>query len=135
MTNENTETGWTALLSIYGSSTPVTSDLASLPHPFDRTPEGARRIDALSPYRQLLPGAPRPAFLIMSGATDYTIPLWVGGKFVAAARAANKDAPPVLWRIDWTGGHNAGRDYAAEDADLMSFMFWRLGHPGFQPRN
>ena len=99
------------------------------------TPEGARRIDALSPYRQLLPGAPRPALLVMSGATDYTIPLWVGGKFVAAARAANKDAPPVLWRIDWTGGHNAGRDYAAEDADLMSFMFWRLGHPGFQPHN
>lgn len=99
------------------------------------TPEGAGRIDALSPYRQLLPGVPRPALLVMSGATDYTIPLWVGGKFVAAARAANTDAPPVLWRIDWTGGHNAGRDYAAEDADLMSFMFWRLGHPGFQPHN
>ena len=101
------------------------------PHP----PEGARRIDALSPYRQLLPGAPRPAFLIVSGATDYTIPLWVGGKFVAAARTVNNDGPPVLWRIDWTGGHNAGRDYAEEDADLMSFMFWRLGHPAFQPRN
>ncbi len=100
-----------------------------------QTPEGARRIDALSPYRQLLPGGPRPAFLVMSGATDYTIPLWVGGKFVAAARAANKGAPPVLWRIHWTGGHNAGRDYTAEDADMMSFMFWRLGHPGFQPRN
>ena len=99
------------------------------------TAEGARRIDALSPYRQLLPGAPRPALLVMSGATDYTIPLWIGGKFVAAARAANPDAPPVLWRIDWTGGHNAGRDYAAEDADLMAFMFWRLGHADFQPRN
>ena len=97
------------------------------------TPEGARRIDALSPYRQLLPGAKRPAFLLMSGATDYTIPLWVGGKFVAAARAANPKAPPLVWRIDWTGGHNVGRDYAAEDADLMAFMFWQLGHPDFQP--
>ena len=96
------------------------------------TPEGARRIDALSPYRQLLPGAKRPAFLLMSGATDYTIPLWVGGKFLAAARAANPKAPPLLWRIDWTGGHNVGRDYAAEDADLMAFMFWQLGHPDFQ---
>lgn len=99
-----------------------------------QTAEGARRIDALSPYRQLIPAAPRPALLIMSGATDYTIPLWVGGKFVAAARAANSGAPPVLWRVDWTGGHNSGRDYTAEDADLMAFMFWRLGHPEFQPR-
>lgn len=99
-----------------------------------QTAEGMRRIDALSPYRQLLPGAPRPAILIMSGATDYTIPLWIGGKFVAAAHATHSTAAPILWRIDWTGGHNAGRDYAAEDADLMSFMFWRLGHPDFQPR-
>ncbi|HET9428878.1 MAG TPA: prolyl oligopeptidase family serine peptidase, partial [Allosphingosinicella sp.] len=96
------------------------------------TPEGARRIDALSPYRQLLPGAPRPAFLIMSGATDYTIPLWVGGKFVASARAANPAEAPVLWRIDWSSGHNVGRDYAAEDADLMAFMLWQLGHPEFR---
>lgn len=100
-----------------------------------QTPEGARRIDALSPYRQLLPAAPRPALLVMNGATDYTIPLWVGGKFVAAARSTNANAPPVLWRIDWTSGHNAGRDYAAEDADMMSFMFWQLGHPDFQPDN
>lgn len=98
-----------------------------------QTAEGMRRIDALSPYRQLLPGAPRPALLIISGATDYTIPLWMGGKFVAAARATNSTAPPVLWRIDWTAGHNVGRDYAAEDADLMSFLFQRLGHPDFQP--
>ena len=97
-----------------------------------QTAEGSRRIDALSPYRQLLPGVPRPSLLITSGATDYTIPLWVGGKFVAAARAANPTALPVLWRIDWTGGHNAGRDYAGEDTDLMAFMFWQLGHPAFQ---
>lgn len=99
------------------------------------TAEGARRIDALSPYRQLLHGVPRPALLLLSGATDYTIPLWVGGKFVAAARTANDKAPPVLWRIDWSGGHNAGRDYTAEDADMMTFMLWQLGHPEFQPRN
>lgn len=96
------------------------------------TPEGARRIDALSPYRQLLPSAKRPAFLIMSGATDYTIPLWIGGKFVAAARASNPHAPPVVWRVDWTSGHNAGRNYASEDTDLMAFMFSQLDHPDFK---
>lgn len=94
------------------------------------TPEGLRRIDALSPYRQLLPGADRPAFLLMSGATDYTIPLWVAGKFVAAARATNARSS-ILWRIDSTSGHNVGRDYAAEDADMMAFLFRQLGHPEF----
>lgn len=97
-----------------------------------KTAEGWRRIQALSPYWQLLPGADRPALLIGNGATDYTIPLWVGGKMVARARALNPAAPPVLWRIDWQAGHSIGTDYALEDADLMAFMFWQLGHPRFQ---
>ena len=45
------------------------------------TAEGTRRILALSPYMQVLDGADRPALLIINGATDYTIPLWVGGKY------------------------------------------------------
>lgn len=98
------------------------------------TPEGTRRILALSPYMQLLDGAPRPALLIGSGATDYTIPLWVGGKMVARARAALPAGKPVLWNIEWEAGHNAGVDYVQLDTDQMAFMFWQLGHPDFQPR-
>lgn len=97
-----------------------------------KTPEGWRRINALSPYWQLLPEADRPALLIGNGATDYTIPLWVGGKMVARARAMNPAAPPVLWRVDWQAGHSIGTDYALEDADLMAFMLWQLGHPEFR---
>lgn len=97
------------------------------------TAEGTRRILALSPYMQLLDGAPRPALLIGSGATDYTIPLWVGGKMVARARAASPAGKPVLWNIEWTAGHNAGVDYVQLDTDQMAFMFWQLGHPDFQP--
>lgn len=98
------------------------------------TAEGTRRILALSPYMQLLDGAARPALLIGSGATDYTIPLWVGGKMVARARAALPAGKPVLWNIEWEAGHNAGVDYVQLDADQMAFMFWHLGHPDFQPR-
>ncbi|GAB2666630.1 prolyl oligopeptidase family serine peptidase [Arenimonas aestuarii] len=96
------------------------------------TPEGTRRILALSPYMQVLDGAPRPALLIGSGATDYTVPLWVGGKMVARARAATPDGKPVLWNIGWESGHNAGVDYVQLDTDQMAFMFWQLGHPDFQ---
>src|SRR5690606_26039107 len=52
------------------------------------TADGARRIRALSPYYQVLAGAERPPMLISSGATDYAIPLWVGGKMVARSRAS-----------------------------------------------
>lgn len=98
------------------------------------TADGVRRITALSPYQQVLDGARRPAFLIGSGATDYTIPLWVGGKFVARLNAAAPDGPPVLWDIKWEGGHNAGVDYVQLDTDQFAFLFWQLGHPDFQPR-
>lgn len=97
------------------------------------TPEGTRRILALSPYMQLLDGAQRPALLIGSGATDYTIPLWVGGKMVARARAASPSGKPVLWNITWDAGHNAGVDYTQLDTDNFVFLLWQLGHPEFQP--
>lgn len=99
------------------------------------TAEGTRRIVALSPVHQVLDGAPRPAMLIGSGATDYAIPLWVGGKMVGRLRAAATDAPPVLWDIKWEAGHNAGVDYVELDTDEFAFMFWQLGHPDFQPKS
>lgn len=98
------------------------------------TADGTRRIVALSPYYQVLDGAPRPAMLIASGATDYAIPLWVGGKMVARLRAAAPSGEPVLWKIEWEAGHNAGVDYVQLDTDEFAFLLWQLGHPDFQPR-
>ncbi len=97
------------------------------------TAEGTRRILAMSPYMQVLDGAPRPAMLIANGATDYAIPLWVAGKMVARTRAALPDGKPVLWDIQWDAGHNVGVDYTQVDTDTMAFLFWQLGHPDFQP--
>lgn len=99
------------------------------------TEEGVRRILALSPYYQVLDGAPRPAMLIGSGATDYAVPLWVGGKMVARLRAASPDGKPVLWKIEWEAGHNAGVDYVELDTDEFAFLLWQLGHPAFQPHS
>jgi len=97
------------------------------------TEDGTRRIVALSPFYQVLDGAPRPAMLIGSGATDYAIPLWVGGKMVARMRAAAPEGRPVLWDIKWEAGHNAGVDYVQLDTDEFAFTLWQLGHPQFQP--
>ena len=98
------------------------------------TAEGTRRIQALSPYMQVLDDAPRPAMLIDSGATDYAIPLWVGGKMVARTRSASPQGKPVLWTIQWNAGHNVGVDYLQADTDAMTFLLWQLGHPDFQPK-
>lgn len=99
------------------------------------TEEGTRRIVALSPYYQILDDTPRPAMLIGSGATDYAVPLWVGGKMVARLRAAAPQGKPVLWDIRWEAGHNAGIDYVQLDTDEFTFLLWQLGHPEFQPRS
>ncbi|MEO7936132.1 MAG: prolyl oligopeptidase family serine peptidase [Dokdonella sp.] len=96
------------------------------------TDDGTRRIFALSPYMQVLDDAPRPGMLIANGATDYTIPLWVGGKMVARTRSASPQGKPVLWTIQWNAGHNIGVDYLQADTDAMTFLFWQLGHPDFQ---
>ena len=98
------------------------------------TAEGTRRILALSPTMQVLDDAPRPAMLINSGATDYAIPLWAGGKMVARTRSASPQGKPVLWAIQWNAGHNVGVDYLQADTDTMTFLLWQLGHPDFQPK-
>ncbi|MDO9453833.1 MAG: prolyl oligopeptidase family serine peptidase [Stagnimonas sp.] len=100
------------------------------------TPEGLRRIKALSPYHAILPGAATPALLLINGANDYTIPLWQAGKFIARARANSANGAPALLRVNWSGGHgiHAGDDDpAAGLTDLYAFLLWRFGDAAFLP--
>jgi prolyl oligopeptidase len=98
---------------------------------------GVRRMVAASPYHQLLPGAHQPAFFLFNGGTDYTIPLWMAGKFVARARAAaSPDSGPTLWRVVREAGHSGPTDSDARldaQTDVLAFELWQLGHPDFQP--
>jgi len=98
---------------------------------------GVRRIVAASPYHQLLPGARQPAFFLFNGGTDYTIPLWMGAKFVARARArAGPGSGPLLFRVERDAGHSGPTDFAAQVdvyTDDLAFTLWQLGHPDFQP--
>lgn len=100
---------------------------------------GVRRIVAASPYHQLLPGARQPAFILFNGGTDYTVPLWMGAKFVARARAAaGPGSGPLLFRVERDAGHSGPSDFETQvDAhvDDLAFTLWRLGHPDFQPRS
>jgi prolyl oligopeptidase len=94
------------------------------------TSTGVRRMRQLSPYHSILPGAPTPAFLLLNGANDYTIPLWHGTKFVARVRADGAGDRPALLRVNWSGGHKlsatADDGLLQELADSFTFAWWQL---------
>lgn len=98
---------------------------------------GVRQIVAASSYHQIVPGARMPGFYLMNGGTDYTVPLWMGAKFVARARAAAPGGPrPVLFRVVREAGHSGPTDPDAQldsYTDEQAFLLWQLGHPDFQP--
>lgn len=97
---------------------------------------GVRSLLAMSALHRVRDGVAYPAFLFVSGATDYVLPLWQTGKLVARMQAAQAGPQPLLWRIDWEGGHGGSASnavFARETALLYSFLFWQLGHPDFQP--
>lgn len=102
-----------------------------------RTAEGVRRMVAASPYHRLLRGVRRPALFLFNGGTDYTVPLWMGAKFVARARATgDADTAPVLFRVERDAGHSGPPDLGIRAdvyADELAFMLRRMGHPDFQP--
>lgn len=101
------------------------------------TARGIRQLVAASPYHRLLPQARQPGFFVFNGATDYTIPLWMGAKFVARARAfAGPGSGPVLFRVERAAGHSGPTDPDAQlktYVDDLAFQMWQLGHPAFQP--
>lgn len=75
---------------------------------------GVRRIVAASPYHRLLPGLRQPALFLLNGGTDYTIPLWMGAKFVARARrTAGTGSGPLLFRVEREAGHSGPVDFEA----------------------
>ncbi|PAP75604.1 prolyl oligopeptidase family serine peptidase [Rubrivirga marina] len=98
--------------------------------------DGVRSLLAVSALHRVRDDVEYPPVLFVSGATDYVLPLWQTGKLVARMQAAQAGPAPLLWRIDWQGGHSGGSSnavFARETAMLYSFLFWRLGHPEFQP--
>ncbi len=100
---------------------------------------GLKQMDALQAVRD---GVRYPAVLLTTGMTDPRVEPWQVAKMAArlqavgATRRAN-DRNPVLLRVEFDAGHGLGstREQSdAERADEYSFVLWRTGHPGFQPK-
>jgi len=54
-------------------------------------------------------------------------------KFAARLQEANAGDNPILIRVETKAGHGGGKPISKqieEQADIYTFLFWRLGTPG-----
>lgn len=90
-------------------------------------PDEFRTLFAYSPLHNLQPGTRYPATLVTTADHDDRVVPAHSFKFAAALQAAQvADGPPVLIRIETSGGHGAGRPIAKviqEEADSLAFAW------------
>jgi prolyl oligopeptidase len=101
-----------------------------------KTEEGFKALYAMSPYHMVKDGAPYPAVLLTTGINDPRVDAWEAGKMAARLQAASSSGKPVLLRIDYDAGHGIGstkKQQYEERADVIAFLMWQFGVPGFQP--
>ena len=89
----------------------------------------------MDPYMNLKPGIRYPATMFLAGSDDVRIPLWQPGKMVALMQAYLQDEVPILFRINYEGGHFGSdlEENKSEIADMLAFCLWQVSHPDFQP--
>jgi prolyl oligopeptidase len=102
------------------------------------TPEGFRALLAMSAYANAADGVAYPAVLFTAGYNDPRVLPWDPGKMAARlqaiAAAPGGSGRPVLLRTDFAGGHglDATLDQIVDEtADVLAFLLWQTGAPGF----
>jgi prolyl oligopeptidase len=99
------------------------------------TETGFRNLLAMDSYQHVKDGVTYPAVLLMTGLNDPRVEPWEPAKFAARLQASGTPNP-VLLRIEVDGGHGVGSTRTQADsryADIVSFVFWRAGVPGWRP--
>ncbi len=105
-----------------------------------KTADGFKGLLMMSSYHHVKDGTVYPAVLLMHGVNDPRVEVWQSSKMAARLQAAVssvKNSEPVLLRLDYDAGHGVGSTRSqrnGELADVYSFLLWKFGEPGFQPR-
>ena len=97
---------------------------------------GFRGLLAMSTYANTKPGTAYPAVLLTHGVNDPRVEVWESTKAAARLMAATTSGKPVLIRLDFDAGHGVGstkKQQLEERADILAFMLWQMGVPGYQP--
>jgi prolyl oligopeptidase len=85
-----------------------------------------------SPYHNVKDGTAYPATLVTTADTDDRVAPGLAKKFAARLQEANAGDNPILIRVETKAGHGAGKPISKqidEQADIYTFLFWRLGPP------
>ena len=101
-----------------------------------KTEAGFRALYAMSTYEHIRDGVAYPAMLLMHGVNDPRVEVWESTKAAARLMAATSSGKPILVRLDYDAGHGVGatkQQMLAERADMLSFLLWQMGQPGYQP--
>jgi prolyl oligopeptidase len=108
----------------------------SLEYGSTKTEAGFRALNAVDATQHVVPGTAYPAVLLTSGFNDPRVAPWQPGKMAARLQAATKSGRPVLFLVDFDAGHGMGSSKSQRDrelADQLSFLYWQIGLPGYQP--
>lgn len=101
------------------------------------TEEGFNALYEMSTYHQVKDNTPYPAVLFVHGFNDTRVPVYHSTKGYARFKEASTSGRPLLLRIDFDSGHGAQEStegLISRFADMMSFFYWMMGVPEFQPK-
>jgi prolyl oligopeptidase len=102
-----------------------------------KEPDGFKALYAMDAYQHVKPNTSYPAVLLTTGANDPRVASWQAAKMAARLQSSTNSGKPILLRVDYDAGHGLGSTKSQREielADEISFLFWQLGVPGFQPR-
>jgi prolyl oligopeptidase len=101
-----------------------------------KTLAGFDSLYAVSSYEHVEPHVRYPAVLLEVGLNDPRVSPWQSAKMAARLQANSSSGLPVLLRVGRSVGHalaSTAQQKRELYTDEMSFLFWQLGVPGFQP--
>ncbi|RNA61961.1 prolyl oligopeptidase [Chryseobacterium nematophagum] len=101
-------------------------------------PDEFKALLEMDAFHHIKKGEKYPAVLVTAGINDSRVISWMPAKFAAKLLANDISNNPILFKVDYKGGHgNAGVDLAhayANVGEIFAFAFWQLGHPDYQPK-
>mgnify|MGYP006080418197 CR=1 FL=1 len=98
---------------------------------------GFRGLLEMDAYHHIQKGVNYPSLYLTAGLNDSRVAVWQPGKFAAKIQRANTSDNPILFNVDFKGGHglDASKNKKNEEvANILSFALWQTGHPDYQPK-
>ncbi len=96
------------------------------------TEDGFKARLSISAYHHIVENKKAPAMLIVNGAKDYIIQLHNVARYVARLQNVQQAEKPVLFMVDWEGGHSDAGLKRKDKIRKWKFLLWQTGHADFQ---